>query len=994
MKTKVPTLTKIKLETNFLKQMCYVFLLFSGMAFGQITINNPTPINSCDSNNNGYGYFYLNTKNPEILGTLNSSDYTISYHLSIADAQQGINPINLQYGFSNTILYFQTIYVRVFENLMPTNIAFTTLDLIVNPLPQANQPTNLTQSNIPYSGHANFDLTTQTATILGGQNNVSIVYYYATFYGSGNNYYTTIINNPSSYVNHSNPEMIVAEVTDNITNCKTTTTFNLVLTNPDIINIIDANFKYQLVSSQNTSSFLDTSGNLLFTVDNNGDGEIQISEALQVAEIGINNNNLVTLEGLNSFINLKKININGCYNITELNLNGLNHLNELWITNGLLSNLVLSNLPNLIKIGCNNNRITNLDLHQLTSLKEISCQENFINNLNLNGLIQLESLNCSSNSLSNINLIGLNTLLVLTCEGNNISALDLSENTNLRILKCGANPISSIDLTNNLNLVQFSCSNSDLQTLDVSFLHNLNLLKIYQNSHLSNLNLKNGVSYYANFSGNLQIFGDNNLQFVCCDFFNVDTVSNAFNGYAIVPNFVVNSYCSFTPGGNYNTITGSMIFDSNNNGCDINDLPQPNIRININDGVNTGATFTNNQGTFNFYTQTGSFVLTPDTENPTWFTFSPPTATISFADNNNTTTTQNFCIAANGVHNDVEVVVEPIMFARPGFDAVYKIVYKNKGNQTLSGDVNFIYDDSILDFVLATLLPTSQSTGVLNWSYTNLMPFENRSFYVTLHVNAPTDTPPVNIGDVLSFNASITPMVTDENPLDNSFTYNQTVVGSFDPNNITCLEGAIVPTSNIGNYLHYGVNFENTGTDSAENIVVKVVVDTAKYDINSLQMLNTSHPAYSRITGNIVEFIFKNIMLDTGGHGNVLFKIKSLSTLAAGDMVSKRADIYFDYNAPVNTGMANTTFQSLNNGQFVLDSSIMVSPNPTSSLITINGTSNIKSVEVYDVQGRLLEDQLVDDTKTTINISDKTNGIYFLKITTEKGSKIEKIVKE
>jgi hypothetical protein len=29
-----------------------------------------------------------------------------------------------------------------------------------------------------------------------------------------------------------------------------------------------------------------------------------------------------------------------------------------------------------------------------------------------------------------------------------------------------------------------------------------------------------------------------------------------------------------------------------------------------------------------------------------------------------------------------------------------------------------------------------------------------------------------------------------------------------------------------------------------------------------------------------------------------------------------------------------------------------------------------------------------------LDISDKTNGIYFLKITTEKGSKVEKLVKE
>jgi hypothetical protein len=993
MKTTLNTPLAMRLKNNFLQNMCFLFWMFSGMAFAQPAINNPTPYRVCDENNNGHGYFYLNTKNAEILQTLNSLDYSISYHLYLTDAQQELNPINLQYGISNDSQYFQTVYVRVWENSTPTNFALTTLDLIVNPLPIANSVQNIIQSDIPFDGHATFDLTSRTAPILGSQSNVSINYYYASFYGAGNNYSATPISIPSTYVNQSNPEMIVAEVTDNITNCKKTTTFNLVLTNPNILNITDAYFKHQLVSSQNTSNFLDLSGNSIITVDTNGDGEIQVSEAQQIAEIGINGSNLISLEGINSFINLKKIYVYGCYHISELNLNGLSQLTELWIYNGSLSNLILSNLPNLLKLGCNNNNVTNLDLHQITSLKEIRCQENWTSNINLSGLTQLELLNCSSNSLSNINLNGLNNLSTLICDGNTISILDLSGNPNLHILKCGRNSIPTLDLSGNPSLVELECNGCYLQTLDVSSLHNLILLKISENSQLTHLNLKNGVSYYANFSGNLQIFGNNNLQFVCCDSFNIDTISNAFNDYDIVPHFVVNSYCTFTPGGNYNTITGSMLFDGNNNGCDATDLPQPNIRININDGTTQGATFTNNTGNYNFYTQNGSFVLTPDTENPTWFNFSPPTATITFTDNNNNTDNQNFCITANGIHTDVEVVIEPITTARPGFTAVYKIVYKNKGNQPISANVNFNYNDTVLDFVSATVAPSTQTTGVLNFGFSNLLPFENRSFYITLHVNAPTDSPAINIGDVLDFNAAIL-NIGDENPSDNTFTYNQTVVGSFDPNNITCLEGDIAPLSNIGSYLHYGVNFENTGTYPAENIVVKTIIDTTKYDINSLQMLNTSNPAYTRITGNVVEFIFKHIMLDTGGHGNVLFKVRTLNSLVNGDMVSREAGIFFDYNAPVSTGNANTTFQTLNNGQFVLDNSILISPNPTSSFVNIKGRSAIKSIQVYDIQGRLLETKLIEEVATTIDFSDKTNGIYFFKITTENGSKVEKIIKE
>ncbi len=229
-------------------------------------------------------------------------------------------------------------------------------------------------------------------------------------------------------------------------------------------------------------------------------------------------------------------------------------------------------------------------------------------------------------------------------------------------------------------------------------------------------------------------------------------------------------------------------------------------------------------------------------------------------------------------------------------------------------------------------------------------------------------------------------------PVDNTFTYNQTVVGSFDPNDITCLEGNSVAPSEIGKYLHYVINFENTGNFPAENVVVKTIIDPAKFDINSLQLLNTSHPVDARITGNVVEFIFKNVQLaGPGGHGHVLLKIKSKNSLLAGDTVANRGDIYFDYNKPVDTGLATTVFQSLSNSIFEKDASVSVAPNPTNGNIIIKSNFNIISIELYDEQGRILQTIL---NYNKLDISEKAKGIYFLKITSEKGSKIEKLVKD
>jgi len=258
-------------------------------------------------------------------------------------------------------------------------------------------------------------------------------------------------------------------------------------------------------------------------------------------------------------------------------------------------------------------------------------------------------------------------------------------------------------------------------------------------------------------------------------------------------------------------------------------------------------------------------------------------------------------------------------------------------------------------------------------------------------VNSPVETPPVNLDDVLQYDAVVEIENTDEYLADNSIAYNQTVIGAFDPNDKQCSEGAVVSPIKIGDYLHYMINFENTGNFPAQNIVVRDIIDTADYDVSSLQVLSSSHPVVARVSGNNAEFIFENIILGSGGHGNILLKIKSLPSLAVGETVSNRADIFFDYNAPVVTDFANTQFQSLGLGGHELDNSIKVYPNPATDKINISATANIKSIQLFDIQGRLIHTMLSDDLAVTMPIN-QTTGVYLLKITTDDGVKIEKLI--
>jgi Leucine-rich repeat (LRR) protein len=693
-------------------------------------------------------------------------------------------------------------------------------------------------------------------------------------------------------------------------------------------------------------------------------------------------NQLPTLD-VQGLTNLQEI---YCQNnqLTTLNVQGLTNLQEIYCENNQLTALNVQGLTNLGILFCINNQLPTLNVQGLTNLVYLYCFNNQLTTLNVQGLTNLLILNCSYNQLPTLDVQGLTNPETLDCSYNQLTTLNV-QGLNLGTLNCSNNQLPTLDIQGLTNLYTLNCSYNQLPTLDIQGLTNLYFLYCY-NNQLTSLFIKNGHNKTIVF------YGNPNLTYICADDSEITSVQNLATGYGYT-SCNVNGYCSFTPGGIFYTINGSNKFDSNNNGCDASDISFPNLKFTMTDGTNTGGLIADTTGNYTIPVQAGTHTLTPVLENPSYFTVSPATATVTFPAATSTFT-QDFCMAPNGVHPDLEVVVSPVTPARPGFNAVYNIVYKNKGNQTFSGDVSFAYDDAVLDFVSATVAPSSQSTGVVNWSYSNLLPFENRSIYVTLNVNAPTETPPVNISDILNITTNITPQIGDEIPADNVFTINQTVVGSYDPNNKICLEGNTVSPTKIGDYLHYNINFENTGTAAAQNIVVKDIIDITNFDIYSLQIMNSSNPMTTRITGNKVEFIFENINLGATQHGNVIFKIRTKNTLVTGNTVTNKADIYFDYNFPVETNTESTTFQTLSSNQFIIDNSVSISPNPTNSKININANSNIKSIELYDVQGRVLKTVLENTNQSVLDISDKANGIYFLKITTENGSKIEKVVKE
>jgi uncharacterized repeat protein (TIGR01451 family) len=140
--------------------------------------------------------------------------------------------------------------------------------------------------------------------------------------------------------------------------------------------------------------------------------------------------------------------------------------------------------------------------------------------------------------------------------------------------------------------------------------------------------------------------------------------------------------------------------------------------------------------------------------------------------------------------------------------------------------------------------------------------------------------------------------------------------GSYDPNEKLPLPTGRGPKHFIerNEDLEYTIHFQNTGTDTAFNIVVRDTLDAA-LDPSTLEMGASSHPYTWDLSGSgNLTVSFPNILLPdtltnmTASQGYFSYKIKQKHNNLAGTSIKNRAGIYFDFNAPIIT---NQTFHTI-----------------------------------------------------------------------------------
>jgi gliding motility-associated-like protein len=178
---------------------------------------NLAPLVICDDDGDGFAEFNLTDRADDIYGSQLPSEYTLTYHTTLAGAQNGTAPIAAPEAYTNTVNP-QTIFVRLEDN---TTECFKVgqFELQVSIGPSVTQPTALVLCDdvgVPNDGFTVFNLTDKNDEITGGAPGVGVKYY-ETLQDAQDD--TNAIDPDTAYTNLTNPQVLYVRVTDGNTEC-------------------------------------------------------------------------------------------------------------------------------------------------------------------------------------------------------------------------------------------------------------------------------------------------------------------------------------------------------------------------------------------------------------------------------------------------------------------------------------------------------------------------------------------------------------------------------------------------------------------------------------------------------------------------------------------------------------------------------------------------------------------------------------------------------
>ncbi|KEZ92969.1 T9SS type A sorting domain-containing protein [Nonlabens ulvanivorans] len=758
---------------------------------------------------------------------------------------------------------------------------------------------------------------------------------------------------------------------------------------------------------------------------NNLQGLVQLDGGLNILNNPLLNDltafsTLTQLEDIYLFNNPGITNFNGFQGITSINdikleqsfvtdfsgLSNIDDVHKLWIVDDTVLN-DLSGLNQLVILNfleLDNTRLTSINSFDLVDQVEwmiikdndfLTSIDGFgtmtmIDNLSILRNSQLSTISQSFQSLRFIQ----NNLIIK----GNINLSDISGFSSIQTVDTiqldqmiGSQDLSFFNTILQLRILRVTRVDSITSLNGLQNALTLTYISIENNPLLTDINAIGGSN--ANFLTGMRIVG-NPLLAICdvpvvCNYLSGTTSTATINGNATgcASEQEIANECEL------NVISGTIYYDTNGSGdySPATDAVVPYYKVFSTHSTGTSTTFSKAYGDYSNYVGTGN--INTDVEDLSMFAFTPANGF-----NNNFTGYGNvasgdFEAQTTNTVQDVSIDLIATIATRPGFTAGYKLIAINKGSVPVSGTIELPYNSNLFTYQTSVPAASTVSTGMLNWSY-NLGPFER----LRIDVEFLVAQPPVLIGgETEAWTATINPIPGDANPQDNVFYYNNNIVNSYDPNDKTVFEGAEILPTELDEYLHYRIRFQNTGTASAINVTVKDTLSD-NLDWDTFEPIDMSHNVGEIHIENkrFIDFDFPNINLPDSttneplSHGYIYYRIKPKQNLVIGDFIDNTAHIYFDFNEAIITNTATTTIvQTLSNSdqEFL---NISLYPNPVADIVQLQTSEKIDFAVIMNLQGQLL----IETTDKDINVSNLDTGVYFIRVTSGNKSQVLKFIKK
>lgn len=804
---------------------------------------------------------------------------------------------------------------------------------------------------------------------------------------------------------------------------------------------------YTLFFAQNTSAQFTSIPDTVFEnrliqlgIDSDGlvNGLMLTSDAVGITNLELNSTyvtgTLQNIIGIEAFVDLISLNCNG-HNLVNLDFSANTLLDTLRCSQNNLTSIDVSTCTGLREFECYANNLSQLDVSNCTLLGMLNCNSNFLRTINVSNSPNIRGLNCSNNNLKDVNVSGCTIMEGLAFRNNNLGYLDLTTNSMLGFVEGQGNlsylricVLDTIAANGNINwnidpVAEYTQNCFPRVVVGrVIVDNNLNCLIDSTEKGLSGqfvkfVRLSDGtVSYFTTLDtfGNYNAYLDtgtyvvevvpNSVYWNGCPSSQtitivagggVQTVDWLLQPLVFCPILEVDLSAPFlrrTGGGSNYTVNycNQGTVDATNAIIDVTiDAQLTVVSTSIPIASQVGTTYTFNLGTIPVAT-CGSFIINVLVDS---------TAKIG----------RTHC---SEVHIYPDTICVPL-WAGPIIDGEVDCQndtvffrLENKG-AAMALPVNYtIIEDNIVMLTDPIILGAGQTAVVA----------QAASPGRTYRINVPQSAgyPPF-LGNKV-FSKAIEGCV----PVNGSFNTGfitqfsngystpfkamdcQQNVAAYDPNDKSAQpEGYDFPHYiDLNVPIDYKVRFQNTGTDTAFNVVILDTLSTY-LDIPSLQMGASSHLYnWNIIDGNVLEVRFPDIMLvdsnanEPLSHGFFRYRIDQLPNSPIDSVIENQAAIYFDYNPPIFT---NTTFHTIGipdsfivlSSQFFYEKEleVQVFPNPFRDMTTLKVLGKDYpqlEVLIFDLSGRLMR-QKSSRTNNEVQFyrRDLPAGIYFYRLQSE-----------